>query len=69
MPRFSGWRCDGPRCSSVAETDQPPPGWINVTVTLKEGEEVGRTGGANSFILCSNRCMARLGRERHQAAL
>lgn len=65
MARFVGFRCDGPNCSTVEETEKEPPGWIKVTPIPKGDVPPGDQG---TFVLCSNRCLARLGKARFDAA-
>ena len=76
MAKFTGFRCDGPRCPSVAETPEVPDGWITVKVHVSPeaaGRDPQRTvtpvKAQADFHVCSNRCLANLGKERHKADL
>lgn len=66
MGQFTGWRCDGPKCDNVSETEKLPAGWIKV-VPIVDGK-VGESG-EGTFTLCSNKCMMTLGKERYHAAV
>lgn len=76
MARITGFRCDGPRCQNVAETEHIPDGWLTVKVHVSP-EAAGRDPQkqvhglkeVQDFHLCSNRCLANLGKERHKADL
>lgn len=64
MGRFTGFQCD--LCDTATEgagreKNDTPFGWFTVNVRAEEDIRAG------SWLLCSNRCLARLGRERMAA--
>lgn len=75
MARITGFRCDGPKCQNVSETEHLPPGWMTVQVHVpaeaagRDPSKQVRPVGSDSahFHICSNRCLTNLGKARHQA--
>lgn len=75
MARIQGYRCDGPNCSTVTETESIPDGWITVKVHvsakaagLDPDKQVKGLHPSDDFHLCSNSCLAKLGKARYEAA-
>ena len=66
MARVTGFKCDGPKCSSISENGHLPIGWVRV-IPVVDSEKVRE--GENELHLCSNNCLVRLAKERFSAAV
>lgn len=72
MAKFSGYKCDGPKCSVTAEGPSLPPNWMALSVNAKVAGRVEVADAVferEDFHLCSNLCLRRLAGERHHAAV
>src|SRR5262245_18040129 len=65
--KATGFACDVCKVFATAEkSDRPPNGWMKVSVYV--ADEFVRNGTVNTaFDICSNKCLAVLGKERAKA--
>jgi hypothetical protein len=59
----SGFTCDNPTCGTFMVAETLPTGWLVLRVQTTDTQ----AARDNTFEVCSNRCLAELAIERHEA--